>query len=144
MKNTFPEFARKTAEEHRKIWDNSLVIFDTNVLLSLYYYSPETRKSIIEMMKRLKSRLWMPYQVGKEFYMGRVSIIQKLETLPNNIIKDFDNLLESIKKHGYDPTKSVICINEKNCVLDGQHRSCALLSVKGGEYEIPVVRVSRK
>ena len=58
--------------------------------------------------------------------------------------KDFDNLLESIKKHGYDPTKSVICINEKNCVLDGQHRSCALLSVKGGEYEITVVRVSRK
>lgn len=99
MKNTFPEFARKTAEEHRKIWDNSLVIFDTNVLLSLYYYSPETRKSIIEMMKRLKSRLWMPYQVGKEFYMGRVSIIQKLETLPNNIIKDFDNLLNNAPKN---------------------------------------------
>jgi len=94
MRKTFPEFARKTQEEYKKDWDNALIVFDTNVLLSLYYYSPETQKTIIDTMKNLKDYLWMPYQVGKEFYIGRIDVINKLETLPSKIIKAYENVID--------------------------------------------------
>ena len=58
-------------------------------------------------------------------------------------VKDFDTLYESIKKHGYDPTKSVICVNENNVIIDGQHRACCLLYLYGANYEINVIKVTR-
>jgi hypothetical protein len=58
-------------------------------------------------------------------------------------VKAFDDLFKSVKKHGYDPTKSVICINSENILLDGQHRACCLLYLYGEDYEINVVKVSR-
>ena len=59
-------------------------------------------------------------------------------------IQPFLDLEKSILKNGYDPTKSVIVINQDNIILDGQHRSCVLLYKYGPDYEIPVVQVSRK
>jgi hypothetical protein len=59
-------------------------------------------------------------------------------------IKRFDDLFKSIKKTGYDPKKSVICVDDNNVIIDGQHRSCCLLYLYGGDYEINVVKVSRR
>jgi len=65
---------------------------------------------------------------------------------PNTLlwnVKVFDALLESIKKDGYNPTKSVICVTENNVLIDGQHRACCLLYLYGEDYEINVIKVSR-
>jgi len=59
-------------------------------------------------------------------------------------IQSFLKLEKSIQKNGYDPTKSVIVVNQDNIILDGQHRSCLLLYQYGKDYEIPVIQVSRK
>lgn len=48
-----------------------MVVFDTNVLLNLYRYNAETRASIVEVMKALGDRLWIPHQVMEEFWRNR-------------------------------------------------------------------------
>lgn len=58
-------------------------------------------------------------------------------------VKKFDDLFKSIKKNGYDPKKSVICVNDDYIVIDGQHRSCCLLYLYGDDYEVNVIKVSR-
>lgn len=58
-------------------------------------------------------------------------------------VKRFDDLFKSVKKYGYDPKKCVICVNENNVILDGQHRACCLLYLHGEEYEINVLKISR-
>ena len=65
----------------------------------------------------------------------------------NNIfwnVKDFDNLLKSIQKNGYDPKISVICVNGDNMIIDGQHRACCLLYLYGEDYEVNVVKVTNR
>ena len=59
-------------------------------------------------------------------------------------VADFKKLFESIQKNGYDPTKSVICVTDNNIIIDGQHRSCCLLYLYGEDYEINVIKVTRK
>ena len=56
----------------------------------------------------------------------------------------FIQLEKDILKKGYDPTCSVIVIDQDNVVIDGQHRAIILLYHYGEDYEIPIVRVSQK
>lgn len=50
-----------------KVWQNGVIVFDTNVLLNLYRYNEETRNELLKLMKSYQNRLWMPYQVALEF-----------------------------------------------------------------------------
>ena len=50
-----------------KVWQNGIIVFDTNVLLNLYRYNEETRNELLKLMKSYQNRLWMPYQVALEF-----------------------------------------------------------------------------
>lgn len=47
-----------------KVWQNGVIVFDTNVLLNLYRYNEETRNELLKLMKSYQNRLWMPYQVA--------------------------------------------------------------------------------
>jgi hypothetical protein len=44
------------------------VILDTNVLLDLYRLSPESRESTLNVLHAVRNRVWLPHQVGVEFY----------------------------------------------------------------------------
>ncbi|HDR7545086.1 PIN-like domain-containing protein [Bacillus sp. CH_442] len=49
---------------------------DTNVLLELYRYSPDTTEHILNVLNSLpKHQLWIPAQVIEEYTKNRVSVI---------------------------------------------------------------------
>jgi len=54
---------------------NGLVVPDTNVLLDLYRYQPQTRKDLLDALTRL-STVWIPHQVKNEFWGGRLTTIR--------------------------------------------------------------------
>ncbi|MFD5127230.1 PIN-like domain-containing protein [Streptomyces olindensis] len=51
------------------------VVLDTNVLLSLYEYTPAAREQVLNALKSVQKRLWLPHQVGLEFVRGRHRVI---------------------------------------------------------------------
>lgn len=59
-------------------------------------------------------------------------------------LERFQKLKQKIEKEGYQPQKSAIVVNEDFYILDGQHRASILLYLHGGDYEIPVIQVSRR
>ena len=77
MRKQFAEYYELPKECLNEIWDNSLIVFDTNVLLNLYRYNDETRNEFIKIIKFYKKRLWIPYQVGLEFHRRREDIMRK-------------------------------------------------------------------
>lgn len=93
MKTTFKEYRRYTEEEYRELWKTSLFVFDANVLLNMYRYSRNTVRDYLEILKNLKRRgqLWLPYQVGKEFFENRIKVILSLE-------KSYDEILEILNR----------------------------------------------
>lgn len=67
MKNTFPQYFSLKPEEFDELWENALIVPDTNILLHLLRYGETTRKQVIDTLEALQPRVWIPYRVGKEF-----------------------------------------------------------------------------
>lgn len=102
MKKIFKSYQTPSSDEFTEIWNNCLFVVDTNVLLSLYRYSESTRDELLGILDNYKDRLWLPYQVGLEFFRNRVKVIldQKLtyDQLSNELEKitlDFSKALDA-------------------------------------------------
>ena len=115
MKKQFAEYYELPEERIKEIWDNSLIVFDTNVLLNLYRYKEDARTEFINVIKFYKERLWIPYQVGLEFHRRRENIMRKnaeaYETLGNSIsvqlVKAVDILSNDYARHPYIDMKDI-------------------------------------
>lgn len=67
----FEAYRTYTDDALRQALRTCMVAFDTNVLLNLYRYNAETRASIVDVMRALADRLWLPHQVLEEFWRNR-------------------------------------------------------------------------
>ena len=75
MKDFFQDPYSYTDKEYSEIWDNSIFVVDTNVLLNLYRYTDETRHHLLQILSELQDNLWMPHHVGLEYQNNRVHVI---------------------------------------------------------------------
>lgn len=78
MKSIFKEQKSDWSSISEKVWQDGIIVFDTNVLLNLYRYNEEARDELLNVMKSYQKRLWMPYQVGLEFPANREAVIKWL------------------------------------------------------------------
>lgn len=115
MKKQFAEYYNLPDERIKEIWDNSLIVLDTNVLLNLYRYNEEARNDFINVLKSYEGRLWIPYQVGLEFHRRRETIMRKnaeaYDALGNSIsvqlVKAVDVLCNDYSRHPYIDMKDI-------------------------------------
>ena len=75
MKNIFPGYYRPTIKEFSNLWNSCLFVLDANVLLNLYRYSQETSDELIQILKQVSGRLWVPHQAAFEYQKNRLQII---------------------------------------------------------------------
>lgn len=115
MKNRFAEYYELPEERIKEIWENSLIVFDTNVLLNLYRYNEDARTEFINVIKFYKERLWIPYQVGLEFHRRREEIMRKnakaYNVLAEKISKELVGVVSSLEseyiRHPYISIKDI-------------------------------------
>ena len=77
MQGMFPGYYRPTKEEFSKLWQECIFVFDANVLLNIYRYSPETRHELFDILGRLQERIWLPYQAMLEYHENREEVISQ-------------------------------------------------------------------
>ncbi len=63
-----------------KLWKEAVFVFDTNVLLDLFRYSPETRKELLDILEGLDDRIWIPHQFFFEYHKHKVTIYDDLDS----------------------------------------------------------------
>lgn len=115
MKNRFAEYYELPEERIKEIWENSLIVFDTNVLLNLYRYNEDARTEFINVIKFYKERLWIPYQVGLEFHRRREEIMRKNaaayttlgDKLKEQLVKAVSALEGEYSRHPYINMKDI-------------------------------------
>lgn len=90
MKNTYHR-PKLSSEEEKNLLLNATIVFDTNILLNFYKYSANTYKDACDVVETVKDRLFLPYQVGLEYYNKRKKIIKGQNELAKNIKKEIDN-----------------------------------------------------
>jgi hypothetical protein len=117
MKNKFPGYYTPTEEEFKDLWDDSIFILDTNVLLNLYRYTDKTRDELIKIFNKITDRLWIPHQVALEYHKDRIKVINdQKNAYPKirNILKEYRNKivndLQEFRMHPYFRTNNIVKI----------------------------------
>jgi hypothetical protein len=75
MKNLFRGYYPPTDEELDQMWDNGLIVLDTNALLNFFRYTATTRNEFFTVLKAVEDKLWIPYQIGLEFQRRQLDVI---------------------------------------------------------------------
>ena len=96
MKTKFFEQYTLSDNEIKAILENGILVFDTNVLLNLYSYTKSTKEEVLNIMKKYKNRLWMPYQVGWEFFNNRENKISNVQGGCDKILEKTEERLKII------------------------------------------------
>jgi len=71
----FPGYRLPSEDELNEALRSALVVVDTNVLLNLYRYNESTRNDLLQVLRKLGDRLWVPHQALREFWRNRLSVI---------------------------------------------------------------------
>jgi hypothetical protein len=101
MKQIFYEYLRPGKDKMDYIWEHCIFVFDTNTLLNLYRYSKNTNEQFFKALENIKERIWIPYQVGKEYLENRINVIneqfKRYENYKKKTEKLFREILEDLK-----------------------------------------------
>ena len=71
----FPGYRVPSEEELNDALVSALVVVDANLLLNLYRYNDSTSKDLIELLRHIGDRLWVPSQVMREFWRNRIGVL---------------------------------------------------------------------
>ncbi|WP_127491308.1 PIN domain-containing protein [Paenibacillus glycanilyticus] len=111
MKNRFPGFYEPETESFDSLWKECTFIFDTNSLLNLYRYQRESRELLLTIIKGIKDRIWLPYQVAMEYHLHLHSQIIDQKS-------SYTDIKSSIEKRFMDQRKELIDLRHSNIAVD--------------------------
>lgn len=78
MKETLHEFYKLSPKKVDEIWNDGILVLDTNVLLDLYRLGKTARRDLKKSIDFFGERVWIPYQVALEFHRNREQVIKDL------------------------------------------------------------------
>jgi hypothetical protein len=103
MRKSFTGYYPPTERELKQIWDNGIIVLDTNVLLNLYRYSREAREALLELITNLQGRLWLPHQIGLEYHRQRLERIYAERKNCDTFVSEFRQLLKNLDESRRHP-----------------------------------------
>lgn len=106
MKSQFRGYFPPSDETVSEIWKKAHIVFDTNMLLNLYRYSDAASSELLEIMKGVAERLWLPHQVMFEFLENRHGVLHEQEEAYQRTSKELSDLVEKLKSHHGHPSVS--------------------------------------
>ncbi len=98
MQEKFKHWNKYSLEEVQEIWDNSLITFDTNVLLGLYRISPKLSDLFFELTSKIKDRIFIPYHVAFEFHKNRFNVIVDNYSQLSKLKSEIDRFETDVQK----------------------------------------------
>jgi len=97
MKSLFHEYYLPDLEA---LWAHGLVALDSSVLLDFYSLSPDAAKDLLDTLKAIKDRLWLPHHVGLEYHRRRLPTIRKELAPYAQLRKDLERIAQQLQsKH---------------------------------------------
>lgn len=103
MKNKFKGYYKPQPEDFKKIWDNCIFVFDTNVLFDFYRYSDDTVSVLFSIFEKINEKIWIPHWVGLEYHRGLEDRIKEQVDKYTSTLKDLSNFSDKIKTQREHP-----------------------------------------
>lgn len=99
MRESFSGFYGVIEDTIGKVFtsDNTVFIYDANILLSLYRCEEETRNQFISIWRKIKDQCWFPHQVCLEYQRNRLQVIKESRDSLNDISSEITNSVQALK-----------------------------------------------
>jgi len=127
MNKLFPSHRQLTDTDFKTLWEKGLIVCDANVLLDLYRLPESAQHDLISIFsnKKIKDRIWLPFQVALEYTHNKVDVIsdqknkfnevrkilsgaeESFETAYSTLTKKLDDLQLKKRHHLIDPEKFI-------------------------------------
>lgn len=112
MKNVFPAYYHPSEEEFEDAWNDAIFVLDTNILLNLYRYPLQPRDELLEILRKLGDRVWIPFHVGLEYHRNRQKNIQLRQDRFSEVQKELTQAVNTLRgKVGGKKQHSIIDVN---------------------------------
>ena len=98
MKRLFPLFYSDVKSEKIKAIKNGLIFLDTNVLLHFFRLGESFAHTFFQMLEKVQDRVYIPYQVAKEYHPKYLELCISLYKSYENAIKETNNLKNPVKQ----------------------------------------------
>jgi hypothetical protein len=112
MRRTYREWYRPSGDELRSLWQDALIILDSNVLLDLYKYPNDAVREFLGVLNALRERIWMPYQIGLEFHKNRERVMSERRSSLDQLIKEINTLRGNIDRLSIPPHHPMLDIDK--------------------------------
>ncbi|WP_313341949.1 PIN-like domain-containing protein [Stenotrophomonas sp.] len=93
LRKLFPGHYEPVDGDLKLLWERGVFVVDANLLLQLYALPDKTRSETLSVLKQLKDRLWMPYQVALEFQRNRTKSIGQARDRTAKVIEPLEGAL---------------------------------------------------
>lgn len=98
--SAFDGLWRRPNRDYKNAVRNYRIVVDTNVLLELYRFTPAARNELLDVLRQLKGRLWIPHQVAAEYYNRRLDAVKEhlalYESVPSKLQEQQNKALQEI------------------------------------------------
>ncbi|MGN8245777.1 PIN-like domain-containing protein [Cellulomonas soli] len=95
MRERFP--TRGEPDDVAAFVRGATIVLDTSVLLGLYRLSAPARAGAFQVLERVESQLWIPHQVGEEFYRNVDTVRGELQAAYAKAAKELRRGAENAK-----------------------------------------------
>jgi hypothetical protein len=115
MRDLFPGHFKEDDAALKKVWDECIFVFDANILLNFYRYSDSTRKEFLQLLSKIRDRVWLPHRAAEEYLNNRLSVIDQQEKSYDDTINAMSSLrkdLENARQHPFVNKKTMAKVNE--------------------------------
>lgn len=110
MRNLFPGYFKPTREELSRLWNEGLIVPDTNVWLDPYRMSQETTDALLGILEAFRERIRVPYQFAQEFARNRFELLVQHRFVYRDRVELVRNLiaeLQSKRSHPFLPSEQI-------------------------------------
>lgn len=100
MRNDFSGFYGIDPDKIGEVFTSkeTVFIFDTNILLTLYRCEEETRDQFFAIWRKVKDQCWFPHHVCLEYQRNRLSVVKGSRDTLSSIHTKINNRISELKK----------------------------------------------
>lgn len=132
LRETFPQYQISTEAERQEAITAGLVVVDANVLLDAYRFAPPSRADLLQSLGKLGERLWIPHQVGLEFYNNRINVMSEQVKVYREATERLERVAADIDSSLKEPIRRLA----KTVALSESDRDRMIGYIDGGLSEL--------
>lgn len=92
----FDQYYRTSEDAQAALFEESVLVFDTNVLLNVLRYSESARQELIDAIASVADRTFVPHQVAVEYNRNRVKVVSDRRGELDEVGNKSDEIRQSV------------------------------------------------